>query len=90
MVRCEDEMKKKCMQSIYTVPGTYHSLSKWSVLWHQGLETGKVDGGDGEDGGSAGRRAETRTLRTTQPAYFSGHDGMEIDKKERDILRKVQ
>lgn len=49
-----------------------------------------MDGGDGEDGGSAGRRAETRTLLKTQLAYFSGHDEMEIDKKERDILRKVQ
>lgn len=49
-----------------------------------------MDGGDGEDRGRAGRRAETRMLRTTQPAYFLGHDGMEIDKKERDILRKVQ
>lgn len=49
-----------------------------------------MDGGDGEDGGSAGRRAETRTLLATQLAYFSGHDGMEIEKKERDILRKVQ
>lgn len=40
--------------------------------------------------GSPVHHAETGMLLKTESAYFSEHGGIEIDKQEGDILRKVQ
>ena len=75
-VYCEDEKKthKAFAQCLAHILPSANDPSYDTKGWR----LDKLDGGDAEDGGSAGRRAEPRMLLTTKLAYFSGHDGMEI------------
>lgn len=56
----------------------------------EGWRLDKVDAVTRKERGSPGCHAETGMLLKTKSAYFLEHGGIEIDKQEGDILRKVQ